>query len=158
MIAVAPIKKKAPIILSNKFPANNPEAGKETHFREKINSGEKIHTIRGNIKWWMEKAEKINSGEMALHLRSWTGQPYNSKQEEWAVYGKIGIQQITMMYSQEDGEYIALIDEKRIPIAEIAKNDGLTVEQFENWFFNSKHDPFFQDFYGVIIHFTDFRY
>lgn len=155
MIAVAPIKKKAPIILSNKFPANNPEAGKETHFREKINSGEKIHTIRGNIKWWMEKAEKINSGEMALHLRSWTGQPYNSKQEEWAVYDKIGIQQITMMYN--DG-WVATVDEKSVPIEEIAKNDGLTVEQFENWFFGLKCDPFFQEFHGVIIHFTDFRY
>mgnify|MGYP000931474230 FL=1 len=148
-------KKKAPLLLSSKFPANNPEAGQPTHFREKIKSGQKIHTIRANREWWSKKAEKINSGEMTLNLRSWTGKPYDSKQEEWGVYDKIGIQEISMFYN--DG-WVATVDGKSVPIEEIAKNDGLTVEQFENWFFGLKCDPFFQEFHGVIIHFTDFRY
>ena len=57
------VKKKAPLILSSRFPANNPEAGEPTHFREKIESGQKKHTIRQNSGWWRAKAEKINSGD-----------------------------------------------------------------------------------------------
>jgi hypothetical protein len=148
-------KKKAILLMSSRFPATNPEAGKETSFKEKLEKGQKIHTIRKNREWWNEKAEKINSGDMALHLRSWTGLPYNSKQEEWAICDNVGIQSIDIYFNNG---WVATVDGKSIPIEEIAKNDGLGVEQFENWFFDSKSDPHFQEFHGVIIHFTKFRY
>lgn len=150
-------KKKAPLLLSSKFPANNQEAGEPTHFREKIESKHKIHTIRANYDWWSEKAKKINSGEMALHLRSWTGKPYDSKQEEWAVFDKVGVQKIHIEYDtfNEDSLNVT-IDGKEIPAEIVANNDGLTLKQFTDWFFDpEKMDNVFE---GVVIHFTDFRY
>lgn len=45
------------------------------------------------------------------------------------------------------------IDDKRVPIEVVAKNDGLSVEDFISWFFTK--DNVFE---GVVIHFTDFRY
>lgn len=150
-------KKKAPLLLSSRFPANNPEACEPTYFREKIQSGQKIHTIRKNREWWNEKAEKINSGEMALHLRSWTGKPYDSKQEEWGVFDKVGVQKIRIEYDTfyEDSLNVT-IDGKEIPAETVANNDGLTLRQFADWFFNPEKKIY--EFEGVVIHFTDFRY
>lgn len=36
-----------------------------------------------------------------------------------------------------------------------AANDGLSTEDFVNWFFGRNHDNIFE---GVVIQFTDFRY
>lgn len=36
-----------------------------------------------------------------------------------------------------------------------AKNDGLSVEDFVEWFFGNNKENVFE---GVVIHFTDFRY
>ncbi len=151
------VKKKAPLLLSKKFPANNPEAGEPTHFREKIESGRKIHTIRANYDWWSEKSKKINSGEMTLNLRSWTGKPYDSKQEEWGVFDKVGIQKIHIEYNPFENICCdLLIDGKKVSEEIVANNDGLTLRQFTDWFFNPEKKIY--EFEGVVIHFTDFRY
>ena len=42
-----------------------------------------------------------------------------------------------------------------VPI-QLARNDGMTLEEFKDWFFGQGLDR--TVFSGVIIHFTDFRY
>lgn len=152
--------KKAPITLSKVFPATHSKAGEATNFRQKvINQFDgvdgKKHTIRSNYSWWARKFESISIGEMYLSLREWTGKPYNSPQEEWLQLHKIGLQQIEMVYSSDDAYPRVWIDNKEVAIQEVAKNDGLSVEDFVEWFFGSSKSNTFE---GVVIHFTDFRY
>lgn len=47
------------------------------------------------------------------------------------------------------------IDGKNVPIEEVAKNDGLTVNEFIEWFFSNNSENVFE---GVVIQFTKFRY
>lgn len=47
------------------------------------------------------------------------------------------------------------IDNKKVSIHEVAKNDGLSVEDFVEWFFGNNKENVFE---GVVIHFTGFRY
>lgn len=90
-----------------------------------------------------------------LSVREWTGRPYNSEQREFAQYDKIGLQHITMTYGVDDAVPQIWIDGKQIPIEIVAKNDGLTVEQFVEWFFGESKSNVFE---GVVLHFTSFRY
>lgn len=154
--------KKAPITLSRVFPATHSKAGQPTNFQEKVLNKvymrpgtHKRHTIRANYDWWKSKEEKINKGEMYLSLRSWSAKPYNSPQVEWLKLPKIGLQKITMTYGSDDAYPQVWIDGKQVPIQEVAKGDGLSVEDFVEWFFGSSKSNVFE---GVIIHFTDFRY
>lgn len=68
---------------------------------------------------------------------------------------KIGLQHITMTYGVDDAVPQIWIDGKQIPIEIVAKNDGLTVEQFVEWFFGESKSNVFE---GVVLHFTSFRY
>lgn len=152
--------KKAPITLSRIFPVTHSKAGQLTNFREKVMSqmrgvDSKKHTIRSNFDWWARKFEGISIGEMYLSLREWTGKPYNSPQDEWLQLHKIGLQQIEMVYGSDDAYPRVWIDNKEVAIQEVAQNDGLSVEDFVEWFFGSSKSNTFE---GVIIHFTDFRY
>lgn len=147
--------KKAVIILSEKFPAKHKKAGEETLFFKKLDSGEKIHTIRSNISWWTPKVKAIQDGEMYLSIRKWSGKPYNSLQKEHSKKFKAGMQQIIMYYNDYNKYPRVLIDGKEVSIQEIAKNDGLSVDDFVEWFFGDSKRGIFT---GVVIHFTDFRY
>jgi hypothetical protein len=147
--------KKATLLVSKRFPAKHTRAGQATNFKEKIERREKIHTIRDNYDWWEQKASLIQKGEMELCIRSWIDQPYNSKQEEWSRLQKIGLQKITMTYDSTDGYPKAFVEDKQIPIQELAMHDGLSVEDFIDWFFGSGKTNVYD---GVIIHFTNFTY
>ena len=94
-------------------------------------------------------------GRKYLSVRQWTGRPYNSKQEEIARFDKIGLQKITMTYSSEDAVSRCWVDGHRVPVEMVAANDGLTTEDFVNWFFGRNPENIFE---GVVIQFTDFRY
>lgn len=147
-------KKKVIVTLCKKFPATHPKAGVPTGFESKLKNGTKIHTIRHNAKGvWDERYKGISSGRKYLSVREWTGRPYNSEQREFARYEEIGLQHITMTYGSSDAVPQIWIDDKRVPIEVVAKNDGLSVEDFISWFFTK--DNVFE---GVVIHFTDFRY
>ena len=76
-------------------------------------------------------------------------------EREFAQYDKIGLQHITMTYGVDDAVPQIWIDGKQIPIEIVAKNDGLTVEQFVEWFFGESKSNVFE---GVVLHFTSFRY
>jgi hypothetical protein len=149
-------KKKVILTLCKAFPATHRKAGQPTGFENKLNAGEKIHTIRYNAKdVWDDRYKGIASGRKYLSVREWTGRPYNSIQREFARFDKIGLQKIGMTYGASDTFPHIWIDGKEVSIEKVAKNDGLSVEDFVEWFFgNSKSNTFS----GVVIHFTDFRY
>lgn len=119
----------------------------------------KLHTIRLNYELWKKRAEKINAGEAVLSLRQWSGSPYNyardgSKQVEFMRLEKIGIESIKIISGplapglpKCTGVFVGGSIKN---IHEVAKNDGLSVDDFCNWFK--------KDIDGCVIHFTNFLY
>lgn len=149
-------KKKVILTLCRVFPVAHSKSGKPTGFEGKLKSGNKIHTIRYNAKGvWDERFKDISSGKKYLSVREWSGRPYNSDQREFAIYDNIGLQHVTMTYNSEDSFPQVWVDKKLVPIQEVAKHDGLTVEEFVEWFFGNSKENTFE---GVVIHFTPFRY
>ena len=143
-------------------------------FHRPENISDKIHTIRSNYELWAKRIKEVQEGKAILSIRYWSGKPYNSKQVEICQLDKdsgIGIQMIKLKI--KDGEFsfnLKNIDGEYwiknkcevgnswknyvYPnIEEVAKNDGLSFEDFKEWF--RKYDlskPM------AIIHFTSFRY
>ena len=149
-------KKKVILTLCKSFPVTHSKAGEATDFEKKLKDKSKIHTIRYNAKnVWNGWYKDIVSGKKYLSIREWTGRPYNSEQKEIAQLPKIGLQHVTMTYSSEDAYPEIWIDNKKVSIHEVAKNDGLSVEDFVEWFFGNNKENVFE---GVVINFTDFRY
>ena len=145
-------------MLARTFPVKHPRAGSQTHFRGQILTGLKIHTIRLNYDLWLKRAENVNNGNAYVSLRQWKGKPYRSKQFEIARLEKIRIERIDMVH-YPDGGIIYQIDWQAsgFLLKTIARNDGLSKEDFITWFF--KHPvKKIQDVKGAIIHFTDFKY
>lgn len=60
-----------------------------------------------------------------------------------------------MTYSSTDEVPQCWVDGKQVSAYDLAKNDGLSVEDFTECFFGCNKGNVFD---GVIIHFTDFRY
>jgi hypothetical protein len=145
--------KKVVLTLSKNFPATHPRAGQPTNFEESIREGKKIHTIRHNREWWVMKSLKINAGEMVISRRQWTGKPYNSLQREIDVVDHVGLQLVKIHLFH--GKLYASVDAKGVDPHQLAANDGLSYEDFRDWFFTK---PGVDTYEGVIIHFTDFRY
>lgn len=169
-------KMKAYVLtLSVVFPVTHRRAGKYTHFKakvldtltdkpieKKVDSDYKRHTIRGNYELWRKRFEEIERGEAYLSIRQWSGKPYASKQIEIARLTKedgIGIQLLCFAGNQtkEDRELHRPIvgGTKEIDYRQLAMNDGLTVEDWEDWFSNPDYDlrePM------AIIQLTKFRY
>ena len=151
-------KKKVIITFCKKFPASHSRAGELTGFEPKIKNGKKIHTIRADKKGtWKKNVRDINSGKKYLSMREWTGRPYNSEQREYGQRERIGLQSITMTYNSEDALPQAWVDGKKVPVETLAKTDGLSTQDFVEWFFGTKlySENVFE---GKIIHITDFRY
>ena len=158
------------ITFSREFPSTHKRSGEETGFVEKILSGEKIHTIRSSYTVWEDRFRKIYRGDACLSLRYWSGKPYKSKQVEFLRLTKdngICIQPIIIADCKDyfaakpfnEGARIAnanLInisktDEDLRLLGQIAKNDGLSADDFKDWFKD-------RQFVGVIINLTNFRY
>lgn len=157
------------LMLSATFPAGHPKAGQETGFGPKFMAAmkdlpcynRKIHTVRGNYELWRKRFEKINAGEAVLSVRQWVGKPYGkgSSMKELARLTKddgIGLQKFCVI----DGDGISLpsvrIDDKTIwpsVIYWMAKNDGLSTDDWGQWFGDYKYGKEL-----AIIHFTKFRY
>lgn len=149
-------KKKVILTLCKSFPVTHSRDGEATGFEEKLKEGRKIHTIRYNAKnVWDERRKDISSGKKYLSVREWTGRPYNSEQRELFRFDKIGLQHITMTYGSDDAYPQIWIDGTLVPIQEVAKNDGLSVDDFVEWFFGNNKENTFE---GVVIHFTDSIY
>ena len=151
------------LTLSHSFPANHAMHGKPTYFREKFLGTpgmlRKLHTIRANYTLWAKRFEKIAAGEACLTVREWTDAPYRSKQKELARLTHedgIGIQKLQLEVADKlFGKYHARIDDGcgSASIIELATNDGLSLEDWKEWFKNYDiSKPL------AIIHFTKFRY
>lgn len=159
------------LTVSRCFPKTHKRAGEETNFENKILMGlqgynnSKIYTIRQNYELWKKRIEEIQKGNAILSIRYWSGKPYNSKQVEICQLDKdsgIGIQTVYF-------DTVRLCERKETPLtavvcgpfkhkfnphlSDLAKNDGLSVEDFQDWF---KKPSLLGDF--AIIHFTSFRY
>lgn len=143
------------LTISRNFPQKTKRAGEPTLFFDKIESGEKLHTIRMNWKLWKKRFKAISEGKAYLSVRYWTGKPYNSPQEIYKDFYNtdgIGLQKLSFPL----GTFIDDVDSD-VRLVELAKNDGLDFEDFKAWFGdkltenNGNNDL-------AIIHFTPFRY
>ena len=142
-------KKIYVLIISDSFLTNHPKAGQPTDFEQKIRTEEKKHTIRGNYNFWKKREAVINAGDGILSIRKWIGSPYNSKQIELFRIHYINVHKVSI----NDAFMYAFIDESlRVLISEIAKNDGLSKEDFVAWF-DGCHDKA-----ECIISFGNFKY
>lgn len=142
------------LTLSRNFPNTHDKAGMPTFFFRRIKDGSKIHTIRANYEFWKKRFEKITKGEAILSIREWVGKPYGKGSTQHELIrlthkDGIGIQKLQFVENN-----CCLIDDVSLPsIRILANNDGLSLEDWEDWF--STYDlskPM------AIIHFSSFRY
>ena len=158
---MAKVKKDKPlntyvITVSVNFPKKGNVSPKPTGFKKKILSGDKIHTLRQNYKFWKKRIDKINEGKAILSVRQWSGLPYRSEQVEIKQFkqGEVGYQRVTVTGWAADvgvhtGDGYNMLSDKKIK--KLAENDGLTLKQFQDWFKHGALD-------GIIIHFSKLRY
>lgn len=161
--------KKYRLPLSRIFPVKHPRKGESTDFYQQIqnalayqqghtengNLKQKLHTIRENVEYWEKRIDKINAGNAILEVYEWTGKPYRSAPKtlfSFDQHSGIGYQKAFIRTSTVGG---ILIPERNISVNShiVAKNDGLSLQDFQDWF--KKSDPTKAK---IIIHFTDFRY
>jgi hypothetical protein len=146
-------RKTFVLMVSKTFPQTHKRSGESTGFVENIKAlfspkNSKIHTIRSNYELWRKRSEQINEGKAVLSIRYWSDKPYKSKQVEIARLEKIGVERLddptNFVFAPIEGEAFAWID--------IAKNDGLSFDDFCEWFKVRQPGPM------AIVHFTEFRY
>jgi len=161
------------ITFSTRFPAKHPKAGQPTYFVEKImasladciegwkmyddfvlydwhqyyNASPKNHTVRAGNRW--------KEGEL-FSPRVWSGKPYASKQIEFAPpiqIKKIWNFKMTARLWADECEYS--INGQNLNAGELitlARNDGLHVLDFMDWFSNGMAaDSNRKDFEGQIL-------
>jgi len=141
------------LMITKSFPYYHPKKGKPTDFKNKILSGEKIHTIRGNYGLWKKRIEKVLDGKAVISLRQWTGKPRHSKQVEIKRLTKddgVGIQKLVF---GRNNIYSPRVLGKVLFILGLCSNDGLSIYQFTEWF-----KPYDLSEPMALIHFTPFRY
>lgn len=139
------------LMVSERFPQTHKRKGELTYFPTKIKNGEKIHTIRANYDLWEKRINDVKNGLASLSVRVWEGKPYKSKQKqifEFIAERGIGIQKL-----EDPSNFVyAQIDGKMINWQFVAKNDGLSFDDFSDWFKVRRNKPM------AIIQFTDYRY
>ena len=146
------------ITLSKYFLATHKRAGEKTNFKEKLLSGEKIHTIRANYPLWEKRIKEVQEGRAVLSIRQWIGKPYRSKQIEIATLtakNNIGVQKLIFVGNdimlpvvEYGGNKFRSMDRYRL-----ASNDGLSFKNWVDWFRGYDLSKTM-----AIIHFTKFRY
>ena len=161
------------IMLSKVFPATHTRKGEPTYFSQKVqacqhptafpNELPKLHTIRENYNLWRDRIAQVQAGEAEICLRQWTGAPYRSKTVEIMRLGYddgVGIQKLNFGWRGDkqvpviEGWYM---DGECGSKKELAKNDGLSLEDWQEWFKAHEKDTVY-DKPLAIIHFTSFRY
>lgn len=161
------------IMLSKVFPVTHKRAGEPTFFSQKVHAAKyptvypdevpKFHTIRANYPLWEKRIAEVQAGNAEICLRLWTGKPYRSKTIEIMRLGcddGVGIQKLNFGWRGD----------KQVPVIEgwymygecgskkeLAKNDGLSLEDWQEWFKGHEKDTVY-DNPLAIIHFTSFRY
>lgn len=152
------------ITLSKVFPAAHNRRGEPTDFREKFLNGQtgtgvfkKLHTISANYTLWEKRIADVQRGEAVLSVRQWSGRPYMSKQTTIAkltAEDGVGLQQLTEIDTNAYCFYPCVrIDKRDIDKVLVANNDGLSLDDWREWFKKYDHTKPL-----AIIHFTPFRY
>jgi hypothetical protein len=153
------------LIVSERFPQTHKKKGQPTDFLASIHCAvqctgncdecgydkEKRHTLRGNYPLWKKRMDEVQRGEAVISTRYWSGKPYRSKQHTYMDLGKydgVGVQELRT----PDNFVYADVEGKHIDWETIAKNDGLSFHDFNEWFKNPQKESM------AIIHFTSFRY
>lgn len=145
------------LTVSQVFPSYHPAKGKPTNFPRSILGLTKFHTIRQNYELWKKRIDEVNAGKAVLSVRYWDGKPYKDKQKEFLIfdeYSDIGVQRLDYMDFNSNTCIIDDSPDTYIPesLNVLADNDGLTLQQFKDWFRKPNSEPM------AIIHFTNFRY
>ena len=166
------------VMLSKTFFPQHPKAGQPTGFREKVLKGEKRHTCRCNYDYWKDRIATLKKRHGILSLRQWSGKPYQKGSTQEPLLdvpaSLIDVQQLVMVRRLDEPEYVevqpglfkprtayeyfARIDGEPYDVEYIAKNDGLSLEDFKAWF-----NPVFDEagescLTFAVIHFSAFRY
>ena len=158
------------IIISTTFPANHPEAGKPTGFEEKILKalgyeplvnvdGFKITTCRSNYTYWEKQIKKLKAKGGFLSVRKWKGHPYRSSQIEIARIPAevLGIQKLILQI-ENNTTWTATVFGEKISLNQIADNDGLSIQNYKNWFLPEFSRQNTTKIELAVIHFTNYRY
>lgn len=164
--------------ISYHFPMTHPAKGAITCFDIKIENaifsepvnvrypntnmcetGKKLHTIRANYEFWQKRMIEVQAGRAVIELFYWRKRPYHSKQVVFATLDEssgCGVQKLLFHGASINEPYFQdSIGQLMYPnlSLDLAKNDGLTEEDFKDWFKGyDLTEPM------AIIHFTSFRY
>ena len=143
-------KKQVVLMIARNFLAYHKKAGQSTEFEAKIKDKEKVHTIRPNYEKWKEKIEEVKSGKAELVLKQWEGRPYHSTPNKLSIYDDKDDVDVSKLTKTADGFFVN--DTIKVEPEILAKNDGLSLQDFEDWFKVFPTEPM------AIIHFNSFRY
>ena len=127
---------------------------------EKYSNEIKIHTCRRNYELWAKRIKEVQEGKAILSLRYWQDERGRSvkgnEQVEFARLGKdsgVGVQKLSFDEGSLMQTYANINNDYNVNIWNLAKNDGLSIEDFKDWFKNyDLSKPM------AIIQFTEFRY
>lgn len=152
------MKKTYVLMLSQSFPTKHPRSGNPTGFRKKFLSGEKRHTIRPNFPLWAKRIHEVQQGEAVISVRQWEARPYFSRQITigcLTAESGTGIQKLTFQLDRDACASFNFfdIDGKYPELKELATNDGLSVDDWKEWF---RGYDFSQPM--AVIQFGKFRY
>lgn len=143
-------KKQVVLMIAKNFLAYHKRAGQATDFEAKIKAKEKLHTIRPNYEKWKEKIEEVKSGKAELVLKQWEGRPYRSTPNKLSIYDDKDDVDVSKLTKTADGFFVN--DTIKVEPEILAKNDGLSLQDFEDWFKVFPTEPM------ALIHLTGFRY
>lgn len=133
------MKKTYVLMLSQSFPTKHPRSGNPTGFRKKFLSGEKRHTIRANFPLWAKRIHEVQQGEAVISVRQWEARPYFSRQITigcLTAESGTGIQKLTFQLDRDGCASFNFfdIDGKYPELKELAANDGLSADDWKEWF------------------------
>ena len=157
--------------VSRYFPSTHVRKGDKTEFVDSIYFGKKLHTIRNNKNnVWTKRMKKVLEGKAVIDLFYWKlpGGRW-TKDNEQIVFARLdknsgcGVQELIFGYDpttfSECIDYPIILNHDKksfdldLKTDVIAKNDGLSLEDFKSWFKGYElSEPL------AIIHFTKFRY
>lgn len=167
------------LLLAKTFPSSHTKKGIPTNFKENLKSGAKITTIRRNYPLWQKRIKEIKNGKANLSIREWEDNPYKSKQLNICTLtcdNSIDIERFDFCMAfpslyvdncikkpikiKKNGMIKNLSFREKSLLRKLAKNDGLSVKDFVEWF----KDYFFTDTFKpsysplAIIHFNNYKY
>ena len=143
-------KKQIVLMIAKNFLAYHKRAGQSTEFEAKIKDKDKVHTIRPNYEKWKEKIEEVKSGKAELVLKQWEGRPYHSTPNKLFIFDAKDDVEVSKLTKTADGFFVN--DTIKVEPEILAKNDGLSLQDFEDWFKVFPTEPM------AILHFNSFRY